>query len=137
MIGPVRGRMSAALLAAVLVLVGSATAWAAFVTEGSPYPTGDDPLLLYSADFSGDGRPDLVALNGSDATASVYLRGPGGFAQEGAAIPVASAPAGGTTGDFNGDNRTDLAVAGFGDGTVRVLLRQPGGGFSDGMGSPI
>ena len=82
--------MSAALLAAVALLVASATAWAAFVTEGGPYPTGDDPLLMYSADFNGDGHPDLVALNGSDSSASVYLRQPGGFAQEGAAIPVAS-----------------------------------------------
>jgi hypothetical protein len=129
--------MSAALLAAVLVLVASATAWAAFVTEGSPYPTGDDPLLMYSGDFNGDGHADVVALNGSDSSASVYLRQPGGFAQEGAAIPVAASPSGGAVGDFNGDGRTDLAVAGFGDGTIRVLLRQPGGGFAQGMGSPI
>jgi hypothetical protein len=129
--------MSAALLAAVLVLVGAATAWAAFVTEGSPYPTGDDPLLLYAGDFSGDGRPDVVALNGSDSTASVYLRQAGGFAQEGSAIPVGSAPSGGATGDFNGDGRTDLAVSSFGAGTVTVLLRLPGGGFAQGMASPI
>ncbi len=128
--------MTAAVAAAVL-LVGGSSAWAAFVTEGSPYPTGDDPLLLYSADFSGDGRPDVVALNGSDSTASVYLRRAGGFAQEGAAVAVGSAPSGGATGDFNGDGRADLAVASFGAGTVTVLLRQPGGGFAQGMGSPI
>jgi hypothetical protein len=138
MIGPVKGRIFVAALAAIALLVGARTAWAAFVTEGSPYPTGDDPLLLYSADFNGDTRPDVVALNGSDSSASVYLRqAGGGFAQEGAAIPVGTAPSGGATGDFNGDGRTDLAVSSFGAGTVTVLLRQAGGGFAQGMGSPI
>jgi hypothetical protein len=58
MIGPVKARMTAAALAAVLLLVGAASAWAAFVTEGSPYTVGDDPLSLNAADFNGDGRPD-------------------------------------------------------------------------------
>src|SRR5262245_9113672 len=137
MIGPVKGWRIVAVLAAIALLVGARTAWAAFVTEGSPYATGDDPLLMYSADFNGDSRPDVVALNGSGSSASVFLRQPGGFAQEGAAIPVGTAPSGGAVGDFNGDGRPDLAVASFGAGTVTVLLRQPGGGFAQGMGSPI
>src|SRR5262245_839469 len=137
MIGPVKGWRIVAVLAAIALLVGARTAWAAFVTEGSPYATGDDPLLLYSADFNGDARPDVVALNGSGSSASVYLRETGKFTQEGAAIAVGLAPSGGATGDFNGDGRTDLAVSAFGAGTVTVLLRQPGGGFAQGMGSPI
>jgi hypothetical protein len=133
----VKGWRIVAVLAAIALLVGARTAWAAFVTEGSPYPTGDDPLLMYAGDFNGDARPDLVALNGSASSASVYLRQAGGFAQEGAAIPVSASPSGGAVGDFNGDGRTDFAVSGFSGNSVTVLLRLPGGGFAQGMGSPI
>src|SRR3954451_8589437 len=132
MIGPVRGRMSAALLAAVLVLVGSATAWAAFVTEGSPYPVGADPLSLVAADFNHDGRPDVATINGTGSNVSVYLRQAGGFVQQaGSPLPVAAGPSGAAVGDFNGDGLTDLAVSGFNTGGVSVLVQQPAGGLAD------
>ena len=124
--------MTAAALAAVLLLVGAASAWAAFVTEGSPYTVGDDPLSLNAADFNGDGRPDVATINGTSSNVSVFLRqAGGGFAQEaGSPIAVGSGPSGATVGDYNGDGRADLAVASFVAGNVSVLLRQPGGGFA-------
>jgi hypothetical protein len=126
--------MTAAALAAALLLVGGASAWAAFVIEGTPYAVGNDPYSLNAADFNGDGRPDVVTLNGSSSDVSVYLRqAGGGFAQE-AGSPVAlvgsPGPSGGAPGDYNGDGRTDLAVSSFDAGNVSVLLRQPGGGFA-------
>jgi FG-GAP-like repeat len=131
--------MTAAALAAVLLLVGAASAWAAFVTEGSPYRVGDDPLSLNAADFNGDGRPDVATINGTSSNVSVFLRqAGGGFAQEaGSPIAVGSGPSGATVGDFNGDGRTDLAVASFVAGNVSVVLRQPGGGFALENGAAI
>jgi hypothetical protein len=124
--------MTAAALAAVLLLVGAASAWAAFVTEGSPYTVGDDPLSLNAADFNGDGRPDVATINGTSSNVSVFLReAGGGFAQEaGSPFAVGSGPSGAAVGDYNGDGRADLAVSSFVAGSVSVLLRQPGGGFA-------
>ncbi len=128
----VRARMTAAALAAVLMLVGAASAWAAFVTEGSPYTVGDDPLSLNAGDFNGDGRPDVATINGTSSNVSVFLRqAAGGFAQEaGSPVAVGSGPSGAAVGDFNGDGLADLAVSAFVAGNVSVLLRQPGGGFA-------
>ncbi len=115
-----------------LLLVGAASAWAAFVPEGSPYTVGNDPLSLNAGDFNGDGRPDVATINGTSSDVSVFLRqAAGGFAQEaGSPITVGSGPSGAAVGDFNGDGLADLAVPGFGVGNVSVLLRQPGGGFA-------
>ena len=131
--------MTAAALAAVLLLVGAASAWAAFVIEGSPYTVGDDPLSLNAADFNGDGRPDVATINGTSSNVSVFLRqAGGGFAQEaGSPIAVGAGPSGAAVGDYNGDGRTDLAVSSFVAGNVSVLLRQPGGGFALEGGAPI
>jgi hypothetical protein len=132
MIGPVRATMTAAALAAVVLLVGAASAWATFVTEGSPYTVGNDPYSLNAADFNGDGRPDVATINGTSSDVSVFLRqAGGGFAQEaGSPIAVGSGPSGAAVGDYNGDGRADLAVSSFVAGNVSVLLRQPGGGFA-------
>jgi FG-GAP-like repeat len=141
MIGPVKARMTAAALAAVLLLVGAASGWAAFVIEGSPYTVGNDPYSLNAADFNGDGRPDVATINGSSNDVSVFLRqAGGGFAQE-AGSPIAigpnSGPSGAAVGDYNGDGLADLAVSSFPGSNVSVLLRQPGGGFAHEAGSPI
>ncbi len=123
--------MTAAALAAALLLVGAASAWAAFVTEGS-YTVGDEPYSLNAADFNGDGRPDVATINGTSSNVSVFLRqAGGGFAQEaGSPIAVGSGPSGAAVGDYNGDGRADLAVSSFVGGNVSVLLRRPGGGFA-------
>jgi hypothetical protein len=132
--------VTAAAIAAVVLLAGAGTALAAFVTEaGSPYAVGADPLSLYSGDFNGDGRPDVATINGTSSTVSVFLRQPGGgFAQEpGSPFAVGAGPGSAAVGDFNGDGHLDLAVTNYQDGSVSVLLGQAGGGFAPEAGSPI
>jgi FG-GAP-like repeat/FG-GAP repeat len=124
-----------AAVAAGAVLAAAGTAWADFVAEpGSPYPVGNDPLSIYAGDLNGDGRPDVVTMNGTSSDVSVFMRQPaGGFAQEaGSPIAVGSAPSGVAIGDFNGDHLADLAVSAFGAGNVAVLLRRPA---DDGFGA--
>src|SRR4051812_39064433 len=128
-------RGKAAMLAATVLLGGVGTAYAAFTPEGSPYPVGGtnaDPLNVYAGDVSGDGRPDVITMNGTASTVSVFLRQPGGgFAPEsGSPIPVTSAPSGVALGDFDGNGLQDLAVSGFGGGALAVLRRQPRGGLA-------
>ena len=141
MMGPVKGRMTAVALSAVLLLVGAAAARAALVVEGSPYTVGAEPYSLKAADFNGDGRADVVTMNGTSSDVSVFLRqAAGGFAQEAGSpfpFPANSGPSDAAVGDFNGDGLADLAVSNFVAGNVWVLLRQPGGGFAAAAGSPI
>jgi hypothetical protein len=104
------------------------------VTEpGSPYPTGGAaPYDVDVADFNGDGRPDVAAMNGDSGTVSVFLRqAGGGFAAEaGSPFPVGGGLSNAVVGDFNGDGRPDIATAGFTTGVVTVLARQAAGGFA-------
>jgi hypothetical protein len=139
MIGPVKGRVIGAALAAAALLAGAGTAFAALTSEGSPYAVGTDPYSLDAADFNGDGRPDVATVNGTSGDVSVFLRQPGGgFAQEpGSPFAVGGGPSAGAVGDYNGDGRPDLAVASYGSSTYSVLLRQPGGGFALQGGSPV
>src|SRR5262247_1720113 len=103
MIGPVRARMTVVALVAVVLLAGAASAWAAFVTEGSPYTVGNDPYSLNAADFNADGLPDVATINGTSSDVSVFLRQPGGgFAQEaGSPVPVGPGPSGAAVADYN------------------------------------
>ena len=120
--------MIAAVVATGAVLAAAGTAWADFITEaGSPYAVGSDPLSIYAGDLNGDGRPDVVTMNGTSSDVSVFMRRPvGGFAQEaGSPIAVGSGPSGVAIGDFNGDGRADLAVSAFVGGNVSVLVRRP------------
>jgi hypothetical protein len=132
MIGPVKGRLTAALAAGAL-LAGAGTAMAAFVTEaGSPYPVGNQPYGVYTGDFNGDGLPDVATVNGSSGDVSVYLRNAGGgFSQEpGSPFAGSSGNGSAAVADFDRNGLTDLVTTGYGDGSLSVLSAQPAGGFT-------
>jgi hypothetical protein len=93
-------------------------------------PVGASPEGIESADFNGDGYPDLaVAVLGTN-TVNVLLRNPGGGFTAEAPIPVGAGALGLATADFNADGRPDLAVTSNTAGTVTALLRQASGGFA-------
>ena len=120
-------------------LAAAAPAHASFAQEaGSPYTVGTNPYGVVSADFDGNGQPDVAAINGTSSNLSVLLRQPsGGFAQEaGSPFATGSGPSYGAVADFNADGRPDVAVAAFVGSSATVMLRQPGGGFAAEGGSP-
>jgi hypothetical protein len=129
-------RLFVAVVATFGLITG--TARATFTQEpGSPYPVGAEPYSVISADFDGDGRPDLATANGTPSTVEVLLRRGAGFVAE-APVFVGNGPNELTSADFDSNGRPDIAVArNLGGGFVSVLLRNAGGGFTaESVGAP-
>jgi len=97
-------------------------------TLGAPVNLGVglNPRALVTADFNGDGRPDLATTDRDSDGCSVFLGTAGGFAPV-AFYPTGNRPRGLTAADLDGDGRVDLAVTRGGGDTV-VTLRNTGGG---------
>src|SRR5580698_2313900 len=88
---------------------------------------------VLTADFNGDGIPDLVIL-GNDTISVLLGNGDGTFTA--APSPSADLPGAIAAGDFNGDGIPDLAVApAFDEGTSEVLLGNGDGTFTNADGS--
>jgi hypothetical protein len=105
------------------------------------YPSGGNlPLSLTSADFNGDGKPDLAAANRgpefmpTNGNVGVLLNNGSGSFAPAVTYPAGSAPASIVAADFNGDTKPDLAVSNVNDllspGTVNVLLNTGSGSFA-------
>ena len=78
----------------------------------SPIPVGAKPIAVATADFNGDGVPDLVTANSGGNSVTVLS---GVFA-------VGTSPQSLAIADFNGDGKPDIAVVNSGDATVTILL---------------
>jgi FG-GAP-like repeat/RTX calcium-binding nonapeptide repeat (4 copies)/FG-GAP repeat len=97
-------------------------------TPAVDFPTGDFPQDIRIGDFNGDGKPDLVTVNGmGDNTASILLN----TTTTGATTPtfatqvkfnVGSGPNSVSIGDFNGDGKPDLATANIWSKNTSILL---------------
>ncbi|PJJ59046.1 putative secreted protein (Por secretion system target) [Hymenobacter chitinivorans DSM 11115] len=120
--------LTPALAGLGLLLAPTGAAWAQTTPAfSSPvlYNTSGAAQGIVSADFNGDGRPDLATANSSQNSVAVLLQSattPGTFpaistyGSGGSFSPVLA------TGDLNGDGRPDLAVANQESNTVGVLL---------------
>ena len=116
---------------------------------GSPIPTGNQPAAGASADFNGDGKPDLAIMDSYTTSITILLGNGDGTFTQGTTIDHV-----GTTGcipypvnqrsncsmavgDFNHDGNADLAETSDFDNTVIILLGDGRGGFAPASGSPI
>jgi FG-GAP-like repeat/Bacterial Ig-like domain (group 3) len=118
---------------------------------GSPIPSGNEPAAGASADFNGDGIPDLALM--ASVSNAIYIllgKGDGTFttANGSPIVGVGTKPCipfplnerancSMAAGDFNNDGNVDLAETSGFDNTVIILLGDGKGGFAPASGSPI
>lgn len=112
------------------------------------FTVGLQPSAGAVADFNGDGKPDLVVVNGGSNTVSILtsVAAPGN-ASPSYATPVPTYYAGTdpqavAVGDFNGDGKPDIAIASTGDNAISILLNTsvPGAStpsFADPVSLPV
>ena len=92
--------------------------------------SNDDIEQIVTADFNGDGIPDLAVIDGNNSVVDILLgNGDGTFTAVTTNPPISGIPLNFATGDFNGDGKTDLAVAENG-GTIAILLGNGDGTFA-------
>jgi VCBS repeat protein/List-Bact-rpt repeat protein/FG-GAP repeat protein len=107
---------------------------------GSPFGTGQSPAALALGDVNRDGKLDVIVVNSSDDTVSVFLgNGLGGFSTK---TDFPTGPAGGFPAalalvDVNGDFFLDLVIANGLTETVSVLRGDGTGHFTQVPGSPF
>lgn len=103
----------------VTLLVGRGDATFVEVRDAG---VGDAPNLAASADFNGDGLPDLAVPNQGSSDISILLgQGNGTFADQGR-FATGRDPRRAVAGDFNRDGRMDLAIINTSSNDVSVLL---------------
>ncbi len=98
------------------------------------FATDAQPQGLATADFNGDGIPDLVTANRGGNSASVLLGTGDGTFQPARNLPAGNQPVRVVTGDFNGDGIPDILVLDSGaapnfQGTLSLLLGNGDGTF--------
>ena len=106
----------------------------------SLYGVGWGPATVITADFNGDGKPDLAVANGESNVNEVFIllgNGDGSFGGGGPLVWPFHTPQWLAAGDFDGDGQVDLAVASYGTngtfpsypGTADVVLRNADGTY--------
>jgi len=98
------------------------------VTLGrTDYAAGLDSVSVVTADFNGDGVPDLAAVSNSQSNFTILTgNGDGTFKVQGTFL-IPSAPGYVAVADFNNDGKADLAISGL--GVVYVFLGNGDGTF--------
>jgi len=98
---------------------------------GSPLAVGIMPRAVVSADFNGDGKPDLaVVSDGSDDVTILLGNGTGGFTKAaGSPIVLGFSSTDLAVGDFNLDGKPDLIASNSVGATVDIFLGDGAGGF--------
>ena len=74
------------------------------------YPSGGNAFSVEAGDLNGDGKLDLVVVNGSNSAGVLLGNGDGSFKPVSSFTTSTSGNSAVFLGDFNGDSRPDLAV---------------------------
>ena len=98
-------------------------------TQPPVYPVGADVRSVASADFDGDGRPDLAVANADASTVTVLLKVGRGEPAIIATHPVGTFPLSVVAGDFTGDGKPDIVSASNSSGTISLLRNNGSGAF--------
>ena len=94
-----------------------------------PLPVGSQVWFVRAADFTGDGRDDLIASDLS-ATAFFIESLPGGAFRPPVAVREAQGARWTAIGDWNGDAKLDFATANISAADITVFLGDGMGGFT-------
>jgi hypothetical protein len=89
-----------------------------------------NPTCIVAADINGDGKPDLISVNGGSSTLTVMTNNGSGIFGSNAPVNVGSAVVWAVVADVNGDNKPDLICAnGSSPGTLTVMTNDGSGSF--------
>jgi hypothetical protein len=98
-------------------------------TQAAIFPVGGDIRSVATADFDGDGRPDLAVANADSSSVSVLSNVGTGGPGVNNSYAVGSFPIGVAAGDFSGDGRLDIITANNSGASVSILRNNGAGGF--------
>lgn len=93
------------------------------------YTTGPSSHGSHSADFNGDGVPDIIATSCTGNYISLFLNNGIGVFGARTDFPVADCPAEMASADFNGDGKRDVVAVGYSSSSVSVLMGTGTGSF--------
>ena len=101
-------------------------------TQPPVYPVGGDVRSVATADFDGDGHPDLAVANADLSTVTVVLKAGRNEPAIINSYAVGTFPLSVATGDFTGDGKPDIIAASNSSSTVSLLRNNGSGGFVSG-----
>ncbi len=94
------------------------------------YQIGGNPWSIYSADFNGDGHPDVATVSYFVDSLTILTNNGDGTFTKTAKYPTGDHPVYVHGGDVNGDNAIDLITADKWDNTVSLFLNDSAGTFT-------
>jgi hypothetical protein len=119
--------VSAHTLSQVSIMTGACDG-----TFGAPatFDAGTWAEDIATADFNGDGRPDVAATSGGNNSLWVYLNAGGGRLGAPSLLTAGNGPWGLAAGDLSGDGRPDLVAANNYSGTLSLFISLGDGTFA-------
>lgn len=98
-------------------------------TQAPVYPVGGDVRSVATADFDGDGRPDLAVANADSSTVTVLTKVGRGKPAVINTYAVGEFPLSVAAGDFTGDGIPDIVTANDSSADITLLRNNGFGGF--------
>ncbi len=113
----------------LILVAGLPEAFAQSFTLTSSPTVGMTPFGCVAAEVNGDGKVDLISVNGRTNTLTVLTNDGAGNFGIASSPTVGQQPYSVAVADFNGDGKVDLVSADSHDGTLTTLTNDGNGGF--------